>query len=243
MTAPVPAPGSASAFQRDWWSDDRRYRSAEHPISRIYAEGKIAFLERHLALPAGASILDVGTGNGTMFVPLAGRYRVVGIDTSPDLLARHVDRAHVAMASVLALPFADRSFDLVICSCLLHHVEDRARAVREMARVARRAVFLVEPNRWNLLQTLFSALVPAERGGLDFHAGYLRRLLVDAGLEVPATAAWGMTFPNKLPLALGPIARFLERPLPMGNVCLALGTRTEPASPTERAPDARPPIA
>ena len=227
--APTPSASTspAAAYQRDWWSDDSRYRSAEHPISRIYAEGKVAFLDRHLPLPEGSSILDVGTGNGTMFVPLAARHRLVGIDTSPDLLRRHVDRARVAMASVLELPFADRSFDLVICSCLLHHVDDRARAVREMARVARRAVDLIEPNRWNPLQTLFSALVPAERGGLDFHTGYLRRLLDGAGLDVRATSAWGMTFPNKLPLSLGPVARRLERALPMGNVCLAIATRRE----------------
>jgi SAM-dependent methyltransferase len=211
-------------YQRQWWAEPARYRSAEHPISRIYADGKLAFLDQHLQLAPGARVLDVGTGNGTIVPPLARRrYEYVGIDTSPDLLARHIDRTRVAMASVIALPFADRSFDLVICSCLLHHVDDRVGAVAEMARTSRRYVCLIEPNRWNPLQSAFSLLVAAERGGLDFDQGYLVSLLAKAGLRPLARTSWGMTFPNKLPAMMAPVARLLERPLPLGNVCMAIG--------------------
>ncbi len=214
-------------YQRGWWAKEGRYRGAGHAVSRVYSEGKVDFLERALDLPDGALILDVGTGNGTMFPPLARRHRVFGVDTSPEMLRDHIEPARVGLASVLDLPFPDRSFDLVVCSCLLHHVPDRARAVREMARVSRRGVYLIEPNRWNPLQSIFSLLVAAERGGLDFDRGYLCRLLTDAGLRVVSSATWGMTFPNKLPRALSAVARRLERPLPMGNVCLAVGVRPE----------------
>jgi ubiquinone/menaquinone biosynthesis C-methylase UbiE len=49
------------------------------------------------------------------------------------------------------LPFADRSFDLVHSSAVLEHVGSRAAQrdfLRELLRVARRAVFVTTPNRW-----------------------------------------------------------------------------------------------
>ena len=48
-------------------------------------------------------------------------------------------------ASVLALPFAARSFDAVTSLEVLEHLDDPAAAVREMARVARRAVVVSVP--------------------------------------------------------------------------------------------------
>ncbi|MEK7867475.1 MAG: methyltransferase domain-containing protein [Planctomycetota bacterium] len=218
---------AADLYQRGWWAREARVRPAEHAVSRVYAEGKVEFLDRSIDLPAGSLVLDVGTGNGAMFPALGRRHRVVGIDTSAEMLRRHVEPLRVGQASVLDLPFRDRSFDLVVCSCLLHHVRDRIRAVSEMARVSRGAVYLIEPNRWNPLQSLFSLLVPAERGGLDFDQAYLRTLLEGAGMRVAASAAWGMTFPNKLPSALAAVARLLERPMPMGNVCLSIGVHLE----------------
>ncbi|MEA2374882.1 MAG: hypothetical protein QOD53_1345 [Thermoleophilaceae bacterium] len=43
----------------------------------------------------------------------------------------------VARVDTAALPFADASFDLVLCSHVLEHVEDDARAMRELRRVLR----------------------------------------------------------------------------------------------------------
>jgi ubiquinone/menaquinone biosynthesis C-methylase UbiE len=47
--------------------------------------------------------------------------------------------------SVLALPFADRSFDAVLCMEVLEHLQHPADAVRELARVARDVVVLSVP--------------------------------------------------------------------------------------------------
>ena len=64
-------------------------------------------------------------------------------------------------ASGLALPFADRSFDLVHSSAVLEHVgsmRHQAAFVRECMRVARKAVFLTTPNRWFPVE--FHTLLP-----------------------------------------------------------------------------------
>ena len=51
------------------------------------------------------------------------------------------------VADVERLPFADDSFDLVFVHDGLHHLEDPMVGLREMARVARRAVSVNEPAR------------------------------------------------------------------------------------------------
>jgi len=57
-------------------------------------------------------------------------------------------------ADIEDIPLKDNSVDLVIASQVLHHTLEPARACREMFRVARRGVFLIEPAN-TLLTPLF----------------------------------------------------------------------------------------
>lgn len=55
---------------------------------RGYPPPVVDLLLDTLGLPAGASVLDLGCGTGTLTVPLASHFdRVVGADPSPDMLA------------------------------------------------------------------------------------------------------------------------------------------------------------
>jgi SAM-dependent methyltransferase len=100
----------------------------------------------------GATLLDVGTGLAD--IPNAARnlanIRTVGVDEALSLL--HASRSRLdfpVCANALALPFRDRSIDVVMCSQVLHHFEDRdAEAlIREMHRVARKAVVISDLRR------------------------------------------------------------------------------------------------
>jgi SAM-dependent methyltransferase len=111
---------------------------------------------RVLGLPvAGCSLLEVCCGSGMMAekFALAGA-AVTGIDFSPAAIARARERARryrfdasfiVGDAENLAFP--DRSFDVVAVHDGLHHLEHPERAIREMARVARHAVLILDPAR------------------------------------------------------------------------------------------------
>jgi ubiquinone/menaquinone biosynthesis C-methylase UbiE len=73
----------------------------------------------------------------------------VGADTSDDALreaSRRAPGVSFQFGDVLDLPFPDRSFDLVVCTEVLEHVEDPAAALRELRRVARRAVLVTVPH-------------------------------------------------------------------------------------------------
>jgi demethylmenaquinone methyltransferase/2-methoxy-6-polyprenyl-1,4-benzoquinol methylase len=85
-------------------------------------------------------VLDVATGTGMVARVVAARYdcRVVGLDQSPEMLARAVSAPIVAVrASGERLPFADASFDHVTFTYLLRYVDDTAATIRELVRVLR----------------------------------------------------------------------------------------------------------
>jgi ubiquinone/menaquinone biosynthesis C-methylase UbiE len=101
-----------------------------------------------LGLRAGLRALDVGCGTGddvrAMAAVVGESGGAVGVDVSEALLAEARKRAAEAGARVEfhagdahALPFADGSFDVVRTERVLQHVQDPARVLDEMARVAR----------------------------------------------------------------------------------------------------------
>ena len=95
-------------------------------------------------LPArgdGLRLLDVGCGTGHHLAQLASRgFDGTGIDGSEQML-QHARRkkpgAALGCADVEALPFSDRTFDLVLCVEVLRYLPDPARCIGEMARVLR----------------------------------------------------------------------------------------------------------
>src|SRR5262249_25060765 len=70
--------------------------------------------------------------------------RLPGVDLSPDMIAAATrnlapfgERARACVGDVTRLPFADRSFDLIVSSFSLHHWDDPEAAVPQLARVQR----------------------------------------------------------------------------------------------------------
>lgn len=111
--------------------------------------------------PGDIVLLDVATGAGDIPPAIAAAWRArhatrvftIGVDRSPALLARARGRLDaVSAADALALPFADDSVDVVVASQFLHHFEEdgAVRVLREMHRVARRAVVVSDLGRSRL---------------------------------------------------------------------------------------------
>ena len=90
-----------------------------------------------LAEVAPRRVLDVGCGDGR----IPRQYmapEVVCVDRSEPAVSAAGERGLDArLADVRELPFADASFDAVTCNHTLYHVDDRDRAVAELARVLR----------------------------------------------------------------------------------------------------------
>ncbi|MDN5724800.1 MAG: class I SAM-dependent methyltransferase [Propionibacteriales bacterium] len=107
------------------------------------AENSAGHLLPHLE--AGMSLLDIGSGPGTITVDLARRVgRVTALETSEEILAltrAEADRSGVEIEGVVgdvhALELPDDSFDVVHAHQVLQHVHDPVTALREMKRVCR----------------------------------------------------------------------------------------------------------
>jgi ubiquinone/menaquinone biosynthesis C-methylase UbiE len=159
------------------------------------------------------SVLDVGTGAANIPVALAGWARqqhleaqLTTTDINEQMLA--IARANAAsfpeitieQQNALALTYADQSFDVVLCQGVLHHFSpDEARVLlRELARVARQAVIVIDLRRslplylggWLLLHTLVRNPVTRHDGLASIRRAYtlkeLRALAAQA--DLPAAA-------------------------------------------------------
>jgi SAM-dependent methyltransferase len=117
----------------DTWSE----RAAAYRDSPAHREGPDLDLIVEWAEGAKTA-LDVATGGGHVARRLreAG-LQVVTTDAAPGMQPDVVGRAE-------DLPFADRSFDLVVTRVAAHHFGDVAAAVAEMARVAGDRLIVVD---------------------------------------------------------------------------------------------------
>lgn len=119
----------------------------------------------------GRDVLDLGCAGGFMTEALAARgARPIGIDPSQGAIA--AARAHAAGEGIQIrylngvgedLPFAEDSFDAVVCVDVLEHVESLRRTLDEVARVLRPGgLFLFDTINRNPLAT-FAVVTMAER--------------------------------------------------------------------------------
>jgi SAM-dependent methyltransferase len=130
------------------------------------AENSAAYLLPHLR--AGMSILDVGSGPGTITADLAARVapgRVVGTDAAADVVAQAAAE-HTAphlsfeVGDAYRLPFATGEFDVVHAHQVLQHVERPVDMLRELGRVAG-ADGLVAARDVDYLGVIWFPLIPA----------------------------------------------------------------------------------
>jgi SAM-dependent methyltransferase len=107
------------------------------------------------ALGDAETVLNVGAGAGAYEPP---DREVVALEPSEVMIAqRPPGSAPVVQGRAEELPFADGAFDAVCELGVLHHVADPQAIVAEMTRVARRAVFLSDVNRFAGGRTLHRA--------------------------------------------------------------------------------------
>ena len=137
-------------------------------------------------------ILDAGCGTGSILKQLGNPAKNVGVDLAPEAVSfcRQRGLTNVQQADICALPFANASFDAVICSSVLYHqwVKDPAVAVRELHRVLRPGGLLLL--NVPALRFLHSAHDEAVMTAHRFKKSEIRQLLRDNGFAIRRLTYW-----------------------------------------------------
>lgn len=211
--------------QKIFWEGIRDRRTPDHPAVLAFARPKLELILD--ALPKGdarpKSMLEVGAGNGFFSHTFSEAFELTCLDFSQNMLDMNpLPPDRKVQGDAERLPFEADTFDVVFCGNLLHHLEQPIVAVREMRRVARRFVVLIEPNAVNPMMFLFGVLKRAERGTLKFTQGYVRKLGVKAGMQPVRVLTQGLVLPNKTPPALVPLLSKADPPFSLGFYHLAV---------------------
>ena len=106
-----------------------------------------------LAKPLNAKkILDAGCGEGfslnKLMINKIGE-ELEGIEYSKeaiDLGKKLFPKANIKQGSIYEFPYKDNSFDLIVCTEVLEHLEDPQKALLEIIRVSKKHIILSVPN-------------------------------------------------------------------------------------------------
>ena len=190
---------------------------------------QIVEARRRLTVSGAVRVLEIGCGIGLLTQRLRPLLTDVwGIDPSISSLGQAAaPGGRLVAADGLRTPFADETFDLVICVCVLHHVPvgRRAAFLGEAARITRRGglVLLCEHNPWNPLTRLVVGRCELDRDAVLLAQTEARRRLTAAGLS-NIRSSYILFFPWR-----GAVWRWLEARLawlPLGGQYVIDAVRT-----------------
>jgi SAM-dependent methyltransferase len=165
-----------------------------HRAVRVPRADRVAAALAEVAGGRASSVLDVGCGDGRVGRAVAQRLGATTL-RGVDLLVNPGDvLAGAAIREGEPLPFADRSFEVVLLADVLHHAEDPRRLLAESLRVASRVVAIKEhvASGWasRALLLAMDMVGNAQRGvavtGRYFGPDALRELAVSAGGVITA---------------------------------------------------------
>jgi ubiquinone/menaquinone biosynthesis C-methylase UbiE len=180
---------------------------------------------RALEPQPGELVLDAACGTGLTVRRYHGRVaNVVALDFSVPSLQYlrkalgHSDCVHFVRADISALPFADSTFDRVLCANAIQHLPHermRQRTVRELARVAKvGARVVVTAHNHSIRRRLRRKPREGPRRDVQYMHAFDRpelTSLLSAALAVKSIRGAGFPLPYRLKLA--PLSRRLERSL------------------------------
>jgi len=191
MNTPASPEVDYNAIWSGVWDDMRRYGPMARHSRRL--------MRRMTDDLSPRSILDVGGGEGSLLQALGAVHpqaRVVGTDlaaTAVELARKLMPRAEFAVLDVVKDRLPD-TFDLIVCSDVVEHIEDDQSALNNMAA-------MTSPGGHVVIATLQGRMRPFEKdvGHVrNYGPGELEEKMRIAGLSVDRVIAWGFPFYSPL---------------------------------------------
>jgi len=141
-------------FGQDYFDGDRRFGyGGYHYHPRFWQPVIPAFVQQY-GLTSSSSVLDVGCAKGFMmhdFSQTVPGIKLKGLDISEYAIGHALEdmRPLICQGNAKELPFADKSFDLIISINTIHNLSpyDCAKALSEIQRVGKNAFITVDAYR------------------------------------------------------------------------------------------------
>jgi SAM-dependent methyltransferase len=176
-------PDQIEAWFRD--EQDGYYRLAEGGKPGKYGYHALNWRHgfRHLPPFPFEHVLGMGSAFGDELKPVLGRAKKITV-LEPAMGFRNPKFEYVQPHASGRMPFADKTFDLVTCFGVLHHIPNVSTVVGEMARCTKAGAWLLirEPSHsmgdWERPRR---GLTRRERG---IPLPIIRQIVADAGLQV-----------------------------------------------------------
>lgn len=115
------------------------------------------------------TILDLGCGNGIITNHLASKFDMTGADRSASALK--MVKTKKVQCNCNDLPFTEASFDLVLSSEMLEHLEDTVyqETISEIKRVAKKYVLISVPNNEQIKRDLIKCTNCGHIYNMNYH--------------------------------------------------------------------------
>jgi len=107
-------------------------------------------------------ILDVGVGTGRLAEPLQNAgFEILGIDISKKMMSKAREKGvqNLVIADARFIPFRDKSFDATISVHVLHLITDWKKALGEVCRVTRHAMFSLYDARKDTVREAYYRII------------------------------------------------------------------------------------
>ena len=245
------------SFDYDSVAGDYQYRALHsgHPMQRFWHGGKLTMIDQLIRphLKADSRLLEIGCGAGNLLLQASvrGSYPVA-LDLTMQALTFVRSRLREACSGLEAprdflclqsigeyLPLASDSFDCILLSEVIEHLEAPQTSIREAARVLRSGgrLLVTTPNYrslWPIMERAVDMMnmapkMAGEQHISRFHPASLKRLLVDSGLGVEyfgtiynLSPFLSILFPN---LAKRQLDRELKSRIPLGMILVAVAVK------------------
>ncbi|HMB21866.1 MAG TPA: methyltransferase domain-containing protein [Anaerolineales bacterium] len=214
---------------------DYQYRALHsgHPMQRFWHGGKLTMIDQLVRphLNAGSRLLEIGCGAGNLLLQatVPGSYPV-GLDLSMQALTfvrsrlRETTSGFACTQSIgEALPFPAGSFDCVLLSEVIEHLDAPQTSIIEAARVLKPGgrLLVTTPNyrsfwpvmEWAVDRLNMAPKMAGEQHVSRFHPASLKQMLVENGLNVEYSGSIYNLSPFLSLISLAQAKRQLQREL------------------------------
>lgn len=135
--------------------------TTKNPIGKIFLENFLKTVIATTKLLNINTVLDVGCGEGFTLARLKAakigktHEGIEKDETSIELGKKLYPTLSIQEGDIYKLPYKNNSFDLVVCTEVLEHLENPKKAYKELLRVSRKYVLLSVPNEpWFTFQRM-----------------------------------------------------------------------------------------